>query len=617
MDQQLLETIATVLNIVVAIIFIGGLVVGALKAFFRWKSPDRKENRTKLLKAVRSQWIKGVLEPTLRDAQFPVAVDAAPKFAGGEHIAHINQEEYAHPTSTQVGRFINALLRRGGNQSRIERASESIHTIFNDVSRKLLILGEPGSGKTVLLLHLAEALLDKAKLEPENALPVVLNLSSWDASSTPLSDWLISELHQQYGVSTKLAKDWIKNDIFVYLFDGLDEIADGHRNVALDSLNQFVNTTTQIAVCSRLGEYEALREKLNVNNAVEIQPIDGSEAKAILRKHLSNKNVSTLLDTIGGRGDVWNEIRKPLFINMLISTYSGGARFSPQHVAGSTEYKVQQLVVAPYIRARLRNRQAGNYSNDEIWQYLAWISNNLVRLNQVQFYVEMIQGDWLLIDSTNSTRRLSFVRFLSRTTINLDRKLSFMFSRELGLTLGHAFKRAISRISWLIPSIVIVLLGDVILGRFEIGVAVRLLLLAGTFLSIGVIVMWLFYGISTVHERTRFNQGIHNTILYSLAIGSVFGLLTTLFFGIGQGILYGLIFGFLPGGMLHVVKHYSVRLTLNRKRLAPMRYDRFLQLMVDLRLMRKVGGSAIFVHRYFMEYFADQWEQAYRKEFDN
>ena len=99
--------------------------------------------------------------------------------------------------------------------------AQSITQIFHDVSEKLLVLGAPGSGKTILLLELANALLQEARDDKTKSVPVVLNLSSWSFGRRSLFDWLSDELKRNYGVDKRLANDLIGSDSIIYLLDGL------------------------------------------------------------------------------------------------------------------------------------------------------------------------------------------------------------------------------------------------------------------------------------------------------------------------------------------------------------------------------------------------------------
>jgi TIR domain len=66
--------------------------------------------------------------------------------------------------------------------------NRSIATIFN-ATGLLLILGEPGSGKTTALLDLAATLLSRAKADAKERVPFVLNLSSW-MKKQRLDEWI-------------------------------------------------------------------------------------------------------------------------------------------------------------------------------------------------------------------------------------------------------------------------------------------------------------------------------------------------------------------------------------------------------------------------------------------
>ncbi|WP_235112499.1 hypothetical protein [Acaryochloris sp. 'Moss Beach'] len=80
--------------------------------------------------------------------------------------------------------------------------------VFEDIGagRTLLILGEPGAGKTVTLLKLAESLIKRTTEDLSQPLPVVVNLSSWAKQRKPINEWLAQELYEIYTVSKTLGK---------------------------------------------------------------------------------------------------------------------------------------------------------------------------------------------------------------------------------------------------------------------------------------------------------------------------------------------------------------------------------------------------------------------------
>lgn len=90
--------------------------------------------------------------------------------------------------------------------------------------RTLLILGEPGAGKTITLLKLAQELIARTEKDLSQPIPVVLNLSSWRNKQQTIADWLIEELNSTYQISKALGKVWIEDQQLLLLLDGLDEV---------------------------------------------------------------------------------------------------------------------------------------------------------------------------------------------------------------------------------------------------------------------------------------------------------------------------------------------------------------------------------------------------------
>lgn len=97
---------------------------------------------------------------------------------------------------------------------------QSIGEVFDKTGHSLLILGEPGAGKTILLLTLARELLDRCQKQAGMALPVVFNLSSWSHSTKTLSAWLADELSAKYMIPRKIGKKWIEDHRLLLLLDG-------------------------------------------------------------------------------------------------------------------------------------------------------------------------------------------------------------------------------------------------------------------------------------------------------------------------------------------------------------------------------------------------------------
>jgi len=166
-----------------------------------------------------------------------------------------------------------------------------------DATGLLLILGEPGSGKTTTLLDLARILLDRARDDIKERVPIVLNLSSWKKRQ-PLAEWIASELSEKYRVPVKLARSWLQNDYLVPLMDGLDEVPTPLQPDCVAAINDFIGGSqpSGIVVCCRIMEYQWLPHRLKLNGAICLESLSAEEVGKYLDS--AGSKLAGLRDTV-------------------------------------------------------------------------------------------------------------------------------------------------------------------------------------------------------------------------------------------------------------------------------------------------------------------------------
>lgn len=148
-----------------------------------------------------------------------------------------------------------------------------------ELANQLLILGEPGAGKTTMMLELAEDLLKRARADNTKPIPVLLNLSSWKDPQQSIFNWLVGELKSKYGIGQNLAQQWLKDNQLLPLLDGLDEVAPQHQKACAVALNawltgELMQRPCGVLICCRREEFEqVVQQPLSLYGAIYLQAL--------------------------------------------------------------------------------------------------------------------------------------------------------------------------------------------------------------------------------------------------------------------------------------------------------------------------------------------------------
>src|SRR5215213_10277821 len=139
-----------------------------------------------------------------------------------------------------------------------EKVADNIVATFESSKRRMLIVGEPGSGKTIAAYSLIEYL---DNTEGDERLPLLVNLSAWEAQEdfeTFLADYLCASVG--YEVPDRaLARAFIDSGRYSLILDGLDEMPVRLRQHFSERLDEFVRRLPGevgvVATC-RTQEYQ-------------------------------------------------------------------------------------------------------------------------------------------------------------------------------------------------------------------------------------------------------------------------------------------------------------------------------------------------------------------------
>lgn len=592
-------------------------------------SKTASDNRQIMLDQVEEQWVHGVLDKAVSaTGAFELSIDLRPEAI----LQHRDYGNYTLPDS-----------------------AKDIHQVFEDMHGELLILGQPGSGKTILLLQLAEKLIAEARTDARKPIPVVFNLSSWAAKRPPFHEWLIEQLKNNYGVNKKQAEAWIGAEKLLPLLDGLDEVAEVARDACVAAINTFreIYRLTDVAVCSRVNDYDVLTHRLDVEGAITLQPLSDAQ----IADYLRGDDLMGVRELIAQEDAARTAAGSPFLLNVMKLVYrdrpyEGSPATQLKLAAGVTEEQRRYDILSEYETYVLDSNPTQQPKPDTR-NYLRWLAGQLYERELIVFYLEDLQPDWLRDEkhfrqfrwSIRLTVGLSvglvlwlFLGLLIGSFVGLF--LGLLFGVLVGLNDGELFEMneidirdnlvrfSLSR-EWLLFGVLVGLLSGIltglIFGRLSMlffCLLVGLLVGLRDSLDAPVDASQRVYPAQSV-KKTLLN-GLFGVVFAGPLFGVLVGLILTLFFGLSFGLLAGLFFGLmgsLSGGLLFgladVFKHYLLRYFIRREGSIPRDYVQFLDHCAnDLGLLRKVGGGYIFRHRYLLDYFAATYEESQQKERD-
>lgn len=156
--------------------------------------------------------------------------------------------------------------------------------------RQLVVIGEPGSGKTVFALLLTLGLLDGRSADA--SIPVLLPVLTWDPTGEDLDAWLIRRIFEDYPdlrddarYGPDAAQRLVLNRKILPILDGLDEMPRTLRGDAVSAITGAMGNRPVVVTC-RTEEYAAaVREggPLAMAAVIELEPVRASDAAAFLR----------------------------------------------------------------------------------------------------------------------------------------------------------------------------------------------------------------------------------------------------------------------------------------------------------------------------------------------
>jgi DNA polymerase III delta prime subunit len=336
-----------------------------------------RNNQLRLIERIQHDWVDGVLHSSLhRQARLELALDWQDDAVDQPWDRILVAPD--RPVQT---------LGRG----------ETIASVYAGAQNTLLILGEPGAGKTTTLLELVRSLVSRARESADQPAPVVLALSTWTVRHVKLEDWVVEELNVRYQVPKRLGREWLQDGSLALLLDGLDEVRESIRPVCVAAINTFTQEQMPagLVVTCRVAEYAALSERLRLRSAICLQPLTSAQIDAYFAS--AGTSLESLRAAMREDEALQKFAQTPLMLSVMTMAWRGVSEGAWQAGAGvSIEQRRRQLFDA-YVETALRRKgaKAGSEFASQTKTVLPWLARQMKSRDQTLFALEQLQPDWL------------------------------------------------------------------------------------------------------------------------------------------------------------------------------------------------------------------------------
>lgn len=269
-------------------------------------------------------------------------------------------------------------------------------------SKRLVIMGKAGAGKTVLAHRLILDLVDNAGAT--GPVPVLFSLGDWNPTATVLRAWLVRQLHRDFPflesreptTRKTAAESLVHGGLILPVLDGFDEIPDSHHRAAIREIS---NIDWPLVVTSRAEEYaEATRTVKAVGGAaaIELEDLAPEEAHRYLRQS-TGKSRTPAWDTVfdhlytaptdAATRNLTPVLRTPLMVMLARTAYNDTPDHDPRVLLDThrfpTRDALEEHLLSTYLTTlynhRDRRTRLPNWAPENARHWLGHLATHLTQ----------------------------------------------------------------------------------------------------------------------------------------------------------------------------------------------------------------------------------------------
>jgi NACHT domain len=273
---------------------------------------------------------------------------------------------------------------------------------------RMVVLGEPGAGKTMLMIRLVLDLIGhRSDGEP---VPILVSMASWDPVGQDLREWLAAQLGRDHPalsgppppgrMERTQAEALLADYLILPVLDGLDEIPEQIRGPAIGKINDALRPGERLVVTCRSEQY---RDAIRPEGGRELRPVEAAAAielcpldLAAAREYLSygapgpeaRARWDRLFHRLGRKAPVREAFTTPLMVSLANTVYnsspagSSTARPDPfelRNRALTDRKAVESVLFDAFIPAVYRRDLGGRWTAQDARKWLVFLARHLER----------------------------------------------------------------------------------------------------------------------------------------------------------------------------------------------------------------------------------------------
>lgn len=274
--------------------------------------------------------------------------------------------------------------------------------------RRLIVLGEGGSGKTTLAILLVLALLKDAAID--EPVPVIMSIASWDPHEEHVHTWLARRLEEDYPGIRRYGREVLETLLaercIMPVLDGLDEMPGAQQASVVATLNRSLTVDDPLVLTCRTAEYVAAvyaDDVLSAAAIVHADPVSPEAAVEYLytgtppyRAHQWQPVFDQIMSSFGG--PVAETFTSPLNISLARTIYARSTS-SPAELLDTgrfpTRWIIEHFLLGEVIPSSYKDFQTPltpraaavkiRYEPRKATRWLTFLARHLYRLNTRDF----------------------------------------------------------------------------------------------------------------------------------------------------------------------------------------------------------------------------------------